>query len=562
MLHSIYIRDYILIHELSCELPSGLIAVTGETGAGKSILVSALQLLAGGRADISTIRQGCQRAVIEGEFTELSRAVLDWMQAEELELAESCIIRREIRQTGRSRIFVNDSPVTLSQLEELGSLLINVHSQHRNLLLREGAYQIALIDSQLPREAQTELVEAYSTAYRQYHDDALRLKKLRAEAQQAEAEYEVNKRALEEISALKLEQYALSDLADEAERLTHTQEIQEGLQRILTLLDTPHSIVDQLTTAQEQMEETESYLPELTSYTERMRSLVIELDDIESDLGRLQGEIAYNPSRLEEINTLLGGVNALLKKHNLLSPEELIEYGKELSKKLAHTAQYEEELAELRSAVLQQRTEVLSLGKQLHEARSKTAQKIARSVSETLCQLEMPHARFDIKLQLLDKPTERGMDQVEFLLSANVDQPLRPVTDIASGGEIARLMLALKALRSRGSESHATDRVLPAIVFDEIDTGTSGIAASRIGDMLHDMGEHQQIFVITHLPQIASAATKHILIYKEECQGETQSHLRLLTPSERINEIARLQSGDQITPEAIAAAQTLLTAHD
>ena len=214
----------------------------------------------------------------------------------------------------------------------------------------------------------------------------------------------------------------------------------------------------------------------------------------------------------------------------------------------AHTAQYEEELAALRTEVLQQRTEVLTLGKQLHEARAKAAKTIARSVTKTLSQLEMPHARFEIALQLLDKPTERGMDQVDFLLSANSDQPLRPITDIASGGEIARLMLALKALRSQGLTSHDEMIGSPAIVFDEIDTGTSGIAASRIGDMLHTMGERQQIFVITHLPQIASAATQHILIYKEETNGETHSHLRLLTPEERISEIARLQSGDQITP--------------
>ena len=252
----------------------------------------------------------------------------------------------------------------------------------------------------------------------------------------------------------------------------------------------------------------------------------------------------------------------MLKKHNLLSPEELIEYSQELGAKLAHTAQYEQELAALRTEVLQQRTAVLTLGKQLHEARAKVATQIARSVTKTLCQLEMPHARFDIALQLLDKPTERGMDQVDFLLSANSDQPLRPVTDIASGGEIARLMLALKALRSQASTNLTELVTSPAIVFDEIDTGTSGIAASRIGDMLHTMGERQQIFVITHLPQIASAATQHILIYKEETNSETHSHLRLLTPEERINEIARLQSGDQITPEAIAAAHTLLTAHD
>lgn len=560
MLHSLYIRDYILIKELTCTFPTGLIAVTGETGAGKSIFVSALQLLAGGRADMSTIRQGCAKAVIEGEFTQLSPQVLEWMQAQELEVEESCLVRREIRQTGRSRIFVNDTPVTLAQLEELGALLLDVHSQHRNLLLREGAYQIALIDSQLG--AEVDLVEAYHRSYQRYHDNAIRLKKLRTEAQQAEAEYEINSRAYEEISALKLEQYSLTDLTDEAERLTHTQEIQEGLQSILALLNRPHSIVDQLTTAQEQMEQTATYLPELSNYTERMRSLVIELDDIESDLSRLQGEVAYNPSRLEEINTILGGVNALLKKHNLLSPEELIEYSQELGAKLAHTAQYEQELAELRTEVLQQRTEVLTLGKQLHEARAKAAKTIARSVTETLCQLEMPHARFDIALQLLDKPTERGMDQVDFLLSANSDQPLRPVTDIASGGEIARLMLALKALRSQATTSSAELASSPAIVFDEIDTGTSGIAASRIGDMLHTMGERQQIFVITHLPQIASAATQHILIYKEETNGETHSHLRLLTPEERISEIARLQSGDQITPEAIAAAHTLLTAHD
>ena len=215
MLHSLYIRDYILIEELSCTFPTGLIAVTGETGAGKSILVSALQLLAGGRADISTVRQGCQKAVIEGEFTQLSPQVIEWMQAQELETEESCLVRREIRQTGRSRIFVNDTPVTLVQLEELGALLLDVHSQHRNLLLREGAYQIALIDSQLG--AETQLVEAYHSAYQHYHDNAIRLKKLRAEAQLAEAEYELNSRAYEEIAALKLEQYSLTDLTDEAE---------------------------------------------------------------------------------------------------------------------------------------------------------------------------------------------------------------------------------------------------------------------------------------------------------------------------------------------------------
>ena len=562
MLRSLYIRDYILIHELSCALPTGLIAITGETGSGKSILVSALHLLAGGRADISTIRRGCQQAVIEGEFTQLSAETIQWLSDHDFEIDQSgsCLIRREIRQSGRSRIFVNDSPITLSQLEELGALLIDVHSQHCNLLLREAAYQIALIDSQLGDNAS--LIEMYRQAYKQYHDNAVRLKLLRIEAQQAEAEYEINSRAFDEIEALKLERFSFAALVDESERLTHIQEIQEGLQSILSLLNKPYSLVDQLSAAQDLIVQTAPYFPQLTDYAERMHSLTIELDDIEGDLSRLQGEVAYNPARLEEINTTLGGVNTLLKGYNLLSPEELVEYAQQLKSKLAHTAQYEHELSELRAEVLRLRTEVIALGQQLHEARIKAARDIAQCVSETLCLLEMPHARFEIELTSLDKPTERGMDHVDFLLSANIDQPLRPVSEIASGGEIARLMLALKALRSQTFTREDLTTDLPTIIFDEIDTGTSGVAASRIADMLYRMGAHQQIFVITHLPQIAASATEHILIYKEEERGETYSHLRLLSPAERIHEIARLQSGDQITPEAIAAAETLLTAHD
>lgn len=559
MLASIYIKDFVLISELHCPLPDSLIAVTGETGAGKSIFVAALQLLAGGRADLTTIRRGCQRAVVEGEFAALSDETIEWLRSEELLSAEEaaaprqlvCIVRRELNASGRSRIFINDTPATLTQLEQLGRLLIDVHSQHRNLLLRDAHYQTSLVDSQIP--ADLPIVARYREAYSHYKAGALRLKKLREEARTAQAEEETNRHYLDEIKSLSLHGMTPEQLEAEAQRLTHAQDIEEGLESILEALSGSHSVVERLAQAIRHLERTEPYMPTLSPYAERLRTASIEIDDIEDDLRHQLGDLQSDPARLEEINATLARLNALLKRHNLVSYDELQELARELQETLSRTAHYEAQLADLREEVLRQRQAVLSIAVELRTARTAAARRIADEVTRSLRQLEMPHARFVVEITPTDKPTEQGMDSVLFLLSANSDQPLRPVADIASGGEIARLMLSLKALRT----SHRQ----PTIVLDEIDSGTSGIAASRIGEMLHEMGGYRQCIVITHLPQIAAAAPHHILIYKQGDSDATLSHLRHLTPDERVDEIARLQSGDSITPEATAAARQLLSIH-
>lgn len=559
MLQRIYVKDFILIEELEAEFVSGLIAITGETGSGKSILVEAINLLSGKRADSSTVRQGAAKAVIEGEFDCLHPSLIEQLQEadllEPISLDSSaddslcCLVRREISSVGRSRIFINDTPVSLSFLQEVSPFLLDVHSQHHNLLLRESRFQLEILDSMLPNgHSLEEYLEQYRLLQRLKSDYETLLDASRKEQEM----YEFNCFRLKEINALDLEGLDPNTLEEKEQELRHSREIQESLKQILFWMEQSEESANTLLyRASKELTHTSSFKTDLVPYAERVESVQIELQDICSDLQQQLSESSSDPTLLETVTQKLNALNSLYYKLGVASWEQLLEVKSQLEQSTEHIVQHQEQLQELKKELSVRQQKLEEAAKLLSQERKQAAKEMERTVTALLKQLELPHARFAISLEETAQPQPSGMDRITFLFSANPELPPAPMTDVASGGEISRLMLAIKSLVRESAH-------LPTMVFDEIDTGISGIVAGRMGQIMRKMSSFRQMLVITHLPQIAAKASQHFLIYKN--QGTTtQSHLTELDPEQRIAEIARLQSGaNASSPVALAAAKELL----
>ena len=551
MLKRLYIRNFTLIDELDMEFRSGFSVITGETGAGKSIILGAIGLLLGQRADMKTIKQGADRCVVEAHF-DLSRYEDMERFFEENDLdadLEDTIIRRELTASGKSRAFVNDVPVALGVLKELGERLIDVHSQHQNLLLGKHDFQLSVVDI-IARDGQE--LSAYREAYDAWREARRSLDELKEQLSQNRQAQDFMQFQFDELTAAKLTDGEQEELEARSETMEHAEDIKQALYEADHALSGEGSgIVSQLRSAAQALRGIERVFGGATELAERLDSSYIELKDVAQEVSAKVEDIDFDPAELDAVNVRLDCLYDLEKKYRVQSVGKLIAIRDDLAGKLNAIEGGDELLKEKEQEVERLKTQCLQLGGRLSKKRSQGAAETETQIARRLTALGMPHARFQVEMST-GEPTATGLDRVAFLFSANTSSALQPVSQVASGGEIARVMLALKAMVSGAVK-------LPTIIFDEIDTGVSGKIAEQMAQIMAEMGaQDRQVISITHLPQIAALGATHYKVYKEETPLGTTSHMALLTADERIAEIAQMLSGSSVTEAAIQNAKQLL----
>ena len=550
MLQRLSIKNFVLIEELTIEFGPDFSVITGETGAGKSIILGAIGLLMGQRADSSTLLAGADRCTIEAQFTGLDDAVGRMLEEEDIDHDDTeCIIRREINAKGKSRAFVNDTPASLQLLKRLSEYLIDIHSQHQNLLLGDAQFQLSVLDLY---GGHTELLNSYQDTYRTYRTLSGQLQEARLALEALRKEQDYLQYQYTQLEEAELEEGELEELTEEERQLSHAQEIRDELQQATSALsEDEHGAIPAVTYALRSVEAIRSYHAGAEEWSERLHSVRIELQDLVSTLEDEAEGVTFSPKRLARVGERLDLLRGLLHRHSLREITELIALRDRLAQELERIDSSDEELHRLEQSVKESYQALIEQGQRLREARQSATHAIEGALIASLHELGMPHVRFVIRMEEHPTPTAMGLDKVTYLFSANKDTSPEPVANIASGGEISRLMLALKALI-------ADRRSLPTIIFDEIDTGVSGETAERIAVILRRMGSSMQVMAVTHLPQIAAAGIDHFYIYKEHGADSTRSHLRHLNEEERVEEIARMQSGSQLTEVTRAAARALL----
>jgi len=554
MLKHLYIRNFALIKELDIDFLSGFSVITGETGAGKSIILGAINYLLGQRADIKSILPGTDKCTIEATFTTEGYNLKTLFEENDTDYDEhECIIRREFTTSGKSRAFVNDTPANLTFLKELGYRLIDIHSQHQNLLIAKEDFQLHILDVMGQNNM---LLQEYQTCYEAYRQAEQELRNAKEILTQSKAEEDYLRFQLEQLEELNPKTGEDEELEEEQNELSHAEEIKSVLYKADSQFsnDTePGGVIELLKHISQGIQSLSRVYPAVEEYAERIDSALIELKDISSELSDLAEKVEYNPERLEEINNRLDQLYSLEKKHNVKSAAELEAFMLDVRKKLDVITNGEEKIEELEKAVLDKLAKAITQAEKLSKSRATAAKEVEASISKMLTQLDIPNNKFEIKIEKNRQLTEKGADQVTFFFSANKNVDLRAISEVASGGEIARLMLALKAITSQREN-------LPTIIFDEIDTGVSGKVASSMANLMKEMtaNNKHQVIAITHLPQIASCGTTHYWVYKEDTEEQTYSHIRKLTQEERITEIAHMLSGNEISEAAILNAKQLL----
>ena len=553
MLKQLYIRNFTLIDELDIKLYPGFSVITGETGAGKSIILGAIGLLLGNRADSKAIKSGKERCVIEAHF-DLSRYDMKgFFDDNDIDFdAEDTIIRRELTSAGKSRAFINDTPVSLTKMRELGEQLVDIHSQHQNLLLQKEDFQLNVVDI-LAQDA--EHIKAYQAVYQQYRSALSRLEQLKQELIKNRENEEFMRFQHKELDEAHLEPGELEQLEQESDILNHSEEIKSALYEAdHSLSDDEGSILQLLRNASYSISNIREIYPEVAELSDRLDSSYIELKDIAQEISSSLDRIDFDPARLEQLNTRLDQLNTLLQKFHVETVEELIETRDLLAQQLEHIDNGNEDIEILQKEVDQKLTKAMSAAHSLSSLRKKVAKSIETEMKNRLVPLGIPNVRFEI--EFTEKTLCRdGADKVSFLFSANRSTPLQPISQVASGGEIARVMLSLKAMISGAVK-------LPTIIFDEIDTGVSGKIAEKMAEIMTEMGnQNRQVISITHLPQIAAMGSHHYKVMKEETQTGTISQMRELTPEQRVEEIAQMLSGSDISQAALANAKELINKH-
>jgi len=550
MLRQLYIKNFTLIDELDIELHAGFSVITGETGAGKSIILGAIGLLLGQRADSKSIKQGADKCVIEAHF-DLSRYNLQPLFDEnEIEYdATDTIIRRELTAAGKSRAFINDTPVPLSMLKELGEQLMDVHSQHQNLLLNKQDFQLSVVDI-IAKD--TKELAVYQHSYDTYQQLQRQLQVLRDDIERNRQNQDFLQFQYEELAAANLQEDEQEELEQQSETMSHAEDIKTALYEAdHALYDDNNGVVSQASTALHALSAISKVLPNAEELTERLNSCHIELKDIADEVSSLLEKIDFEPAELDRINDRLDRLYALEQKYHADTVSELIAQRDELAQKLDNIENSDEALQELQQQLGKQATLCQQQADALSKLRRKAAKEIEQQLRQRLVPLGMPNVRFEVSITKGDL-NPNGQDQVRFLFSANTSTPLQPVAQVASGGEIARVMLSLKAMISGAVK-------LPTIVFDEIDTGVSGKIAEKMAEMMQEMGRmDRQVISITHLPQIAALGSHHYRVSKEETAVGTTSHMQELCADERIREIAQMLSGSDVSDAAIQNAKQLL----
>ena len=550
MLKQLYIKNFTLIDELDIQLHPGFSVITGETGAGKSIILGAIGLLLGNRADTKAIKAGCDRCTIEAHF-DLSRYDMqNFFTEHDIDYdAEDTIIRRELTAAGKSRAFINDTPVALSLMRELGESLVDIHSQHQNLLLQKEDFQLNVVDI---IAQDNKLLGDYRATYNQYRQAQQRLAKMEEEIARSRENEEFLRFQYKELDHAQLVEGEQESLEQEAETLTHAEDIKTALYDAdNTLTNEDGSILERLKSTCQQLASIKEVYPAIAEAAERLDSSYIELKDIAQEIGSNVDRVDFEPARLDEINSRLDTIYSLQQKFHVQDINALIEIKDNIKQQLDHIGNSDEELAALQQEAEHWLSKAGQAAKKLTELRTRTARKIETEMQKRLVPLGIPNVRFEISFTT--KPlSSDGADKVNFLFSANKSTPLQPVSQVASGGEIARVMLSLKAMISGAVK-------LPTIIFDEIDTGVSGKIAEKMAQIMAEMGElDRQVISITHLPQIAAMGRHHYKVLKEETPQGTRSHMTELTEEQRVSEIAQMLSGSDITEAALANAKELL----
>lgn len=550
MLKQLYIKNFTLIDELNIQMHPGFSVITGETGAGKSIILGAIGLLLGNRADSKSIKAGRDRCVIEAHFDLSKYDMQQFFTDNDIdEDLSDTIIRRELTAAGKSRAFINDTPVSLTKMRELGEQLVDIHSQHQNLLLQKEDFQLNVVDIIAQDEKQR---KNYETAYNQYKQANQKLNALKAEIEKNRENEDFLRFQFKELDEAQLQNGEQEELEQEYEMLSHSEDIKTALyQADNHLSGDDGNIIERLKQASEQLANIKDVYPEVTELLERIDSSYIELKDIAQEINGLTDHVEFDPARLEAINERLDKLNSLQQKFHVRDLGELIETYHQLKEQLSHIDHSDEDVEALEQEVTQLLEKAQKQAKELTAIRTKAAKKVEEEMKQRLIPLGIPNVRFCISLT--EKPLSHdGGDKVSFLFSANKSTPLQPVTQVASGGEIARVMLSLKAMISGAVK-------LPTIIFDEIDTGVSGKIAEKMAQIMVEMGNHErQVLSITHLPQIAAMGSHHYKVSKEETDEGTISRMTELSQQERVQEIAQMLSGSDVSEAALANAKELL----
>ncbi len=549
MIRHLDISNFALIDSLSIDFENGFSVITGETGAGKSILLGALGFVLGERADSGVMLDETKKCVVEATFSIDDERLKPFFDENDIDYDSECVLRRELTTSRKSRAFINDTPVSLQQIKELGSQLVDIHSQHDSLLLTNSEFQLKLLDDAADN---IPLLIEYQKVYRSYIFCLNELKHLR--------EISENNVAENDFLAFQLDELVKSNLQDdEYEDVTRRLEVLENAEEVKTLLaqsanmlqESEMSILEQLNELKSNVEHLKKFMPQAESYAERIESTRIELKDIAHDIDSLQDSTQFDQDSLETLQERFDLIQRLMLKHHVSDYAGLLEIRAELSGKVSAFANIDGQVAEKEKELKKIKVELARLAKSLSDRRLDAKKTFERSVTEIIRQLAMPHGVFEIECSRLDDFTSVGLDKVCFMFSANKGVAPDEMSRVASGGELSRLMLAIKAVA-------AEKNYIPTLVFDEIDTGVSGEVASRLGDIMKLMGERLQLVSITHLPQVASKAKRHFFVFKDNSGEKTHSNIRQLAMDERVAEIAKMLSNDKITPEALKAAEVLL----
>lgn len=550
MLKQLYIRNFTLIDTLNMQFKSGFSVITGETGAGKSIILGAIGLLLGQRADSKMVRHGATKCVIEAHF-DLSRYDMEpFFEKNDIEYdADDCIIRRELTATGKSRAFINDSPAPLSMLKELGEMLVDVHSQHQNLLINKQDFQLSVVDIIADNAA---LSDSYRKAYALYSAKERQLNELREEIERNRSNADFLQFQYDELASAALTDGEQEELEQKADTMSHSEEIKSALYEADRQLSADSTgVVTNLRTAINAISSITRVMPSAEALAQRMDSCHIELKDISQEISGMVDDIEFDPAELDAINNRLDKIYDLEKKYRCNTVGELSALRDDLEKKLNEIVNSDDTLNQLQQEMAEARAECEAVAKALSATRRAAATQIEREMLTRLSALGMPNVQFRVSID--NEPLgKNGTDKASFLFSANRNGQLQPVAQVASGGEIARVMLSLKAMISGAVK-------LPTIIFDEIDTGVSGKIAEQMAQIMQQMGRSdRQVISITHLPQIAALGSTHYKVYKEDTADGTISHMRMLTPDERVREIAQMLSGSDVSEAAINNAKELL----
>lgn len=550
MLQQLYIKNFALIDELDVEFFPGFSVITGETGAGKSIILGALGLLLGNRADIKSIKEGAQKCIIEAHFDIHQYGFKPFFEENDIDyVADDCILRREINANGKSRAFINDTPVGLNLMKEIGEQLIDIHSQHQNLLLQKNDFQLSVVDIIAQNQ---NLLAKYRKDFAAFHELQTKLRKTRENIEANKANVDFIRFQYEELAKLNLQEGEEEELEQTSNTMQHSEDIKTGLYEVDSNLgDDDTGVLTRLHRAMSTLNNILRVYPQAEEAAERLSNCYIELKDLSADISDMLDEVEYDPDELERINSRLDAIYTLEQKHHKSNVEELIALEKEYKETLDNVENSDVAIEDLEKKVAEALKKVSGTAAELTKKRKASAKNIEKEIADRLKPLGLPNVRFSVEVSKKEISPD-GCDEVEFLFSANPGTPLRPISQIASGGEIARVMLSLKALLSGAVK-------LPTIIFDEIDTGVSGRVAEQMAGIMKEMGHNErQVISITHLPQIAALGSNHYKVYKEQDDSSTESHMVYLTADQRIEEIAQMLSGSNITEAAINNAKELL----